>query len=214
MVKKKISETEDNKERNGTETTENKNNTIDNPADQQNQTEEAGEEVYEGRSSESDAVEGAVYDKKLHDDKQLLEKLAEMQDKYLRLSAEFDNYRKRTLKEKMEISKFAGEELLKDILPFIDDFERALKHLETTENCNGIKEGIDLIYYKLIEFLKNYGVKEIESLNCPFDVDLHDAVAKTPVNEEDKKGRVVEVVLKGYYLKDKVIRHSKVVIGE
>jgi molecular chaperone GrpE len=214
MVKKKNSETEDIKERQGTETTENKNNTINNQMNQQSHAEAYGEDLSEERPSESETDDGPVSDKKLYDDKQLLEKLAEMQDKYLRLSAEFDNYRKRTLKEKMEISKFAGEELLKEILPFMDDFERALKHLETTENCNGIKEGIDLIYYKLIEFLKHHGVKEIESLNSPFDVDLHDAVAKIPVDEDDKKGRVIEVMLKGYYLKDKVLRHSKVVIGE
>ena len=155
-----------------------------------------------------------VSDKKIHEEKVLLEKLAEMQDKYLRLSAEFDNYRKRTLKEKMDISKYAGEELLKDILPVMDDFERALKHMESSANCEGIKEGIDLIYVKLSDFLKRNGVREIESLNSTFNVDLHDAAAKIPVAEEDKKGKIVEVLLKGYYLKDKVLRHSKVVIGE
>ena len=137
-----------------------------------------------------------------------------MQDKYLRLSAEFDNYRKRTLKEKMDISKYAGEDLLKDILPVMDDFERALRHIETSGNTEGIKEGMDLIYLKLSDFLKRNGVKEIESLNGDFNVDLHDATAKIQVSEEDKKGKIVEVLLKGYYLKDKVLRHSKVVIGE
>jgi molecular chaperone GrpE len=135
-------------------------------------------------------------------------------DRYLRLSAEFDNYRKRTLKEKMDISKYAGEDILKDILPFMDDFERAVKHMETATDCNAMKQGIDLIYNKLSDFLKQNGVKEIESLNCSFSVDLHDAVAKIQVDEEEKKGKIVEVVSKGYYLKDKVIRHSKVVIGE
>jgi molecular chaperone GrpE len=96
----------------------------------------------------------------------------------------------------------------------MDDFERALKHMETSGNCEGMKEGIDLIYVKLSDFLKLNGVKEIESLNSNFNVDLHDAAAKISVADEDKKGKIVEVLLKGYYLKDKVLRHSKVVIGE
>jgi molecular chaperone GrpE len=172
-----------------------------------------GEELEE-TPSETETGKEPESDKKIHEEKILLEKLAEMQDKYLRLSAEFDNYRKRTLKEKMEMSKYAGEELLKDILPVMDDFERALKHMETSGNCEGIKEGIDLIYVKLSDFLKRNGVKEIESLNSNFNVDLHDAAAKIPVAEEDKKGKIVEVILKGYYLKDKVLRHSKVIIGD
>jgi molecular chaperone GrpE len=214
MVKKKLSETQDDKGINNTETTENKDIEKKTTADQENQVELAEEEKSEEKATESIADEEPVSDKKIPEEKQLIEKLAEMQDKYLRLSAEFDNFRKRTLKEKMEMSKYAGEELLKEILPFMDDFERALKHLETSENCIGIKEGIDLIYVKLSEFLKLNGVKEIESLNSGFNLDLHDAVAKVHVDEEEKKGKVVEVVLKGYYLKDKVLRHSKVVIGE
>ena len=137
-----------------------------------------------------------------------------MQDKYIRLSAEFDNYRKRTLREKMELSKYAGENLLLKIIPLMDDFDRALKHMETATDCAAMKNGIDLIYDKFSEFLKQNGIKEIESLNSDFNVDLHEAVAKVPVEEEDKKGKVVEVVQKGYYLQDKVIRFSKVVVGE
>jgi molecular chaperone GrpE len=214
MVKKKLSETEDNKGKIDTEGTEYKDNKDESQVDQENLAELAEEEGSEEKLSETEAAEEAVSDKKIPEEAQLLEKLAEMQDKYLRLSAEFDNYRKRTLKEKMEMSKYAGEDLLKDILPLMDDFERALKHLESSENCTAIKEGIDLIYVKLSEFLKQHDVKEIESLNKNFDVDRHDAVAKVPVEEEDKKGKVVEVVSKGYYLKDKILRHSKVVIGE
>lgn len=141
------------------------------------------------------------------------EKLAEMQDKYLRLSAEFDNYRRRTLREKMELSKYAGETVLMNILPLLDDFERALSHMDTGTDCTAMKEGIDLIYAKLLEFLKQNGVKEIESLNCDFNVDLHHAVAKKEVDKKEK-GKVVEVVQKGYYLQDRVLRHSKVVVGE
>ena len=142
------------------------------------------------------------------------EKLAEMQDRYLRLSAEFDNYRKRTLREKMELTKHAGENILISIIPVLDDFERAMKLMETATDCVAMKSGIDLIYSKFGDFLTQHGLKEIESLNKEFNVDLHDAVSKVPVQDESMKGKVVEVVLKGYWLHDKVMRHSKVVVGE
>lgn len=214
MVKKKIFGTDAGKEINGTETAVNKDNTINESEKNENVEELAVNTVAEDITPESETGKEPVSDKKIYEEKVLLEKLAEMQDKYLRLSAEFDNYRKRTLKEKMEISKYAGEDLIKEILPVMDDFERALKHLETSGNSEAIKEGIDLIYGKLSDFLKRNGVKEMESLNSDFSVDLHDAAANIPVDEEDKKGKIVEVVLKGYYLKDKVLRHAKVVIGE
>jgi molecular chaperone GrpE len=137
-----------------------------------------------------------------------------MQDKYIRLSAEFDNYRKRTLREKIELSRYATEDLLSKIIPLMDDFDRALAHMETATDCAAMKDGIDLIYNKFSEFLKQNGIREIESMNISFNVDLHDAVAKVPVQEEEKKGKVVDVVQKGYYLQDKVLRHSKVVVGE
>jgi molecular chaperone GrpE len=159
-------------------------------------------------------IETAPPDKVVPEEKSPEEKLAEMQDKYLRLSAEFDNYRKRTLREKIELSKYAGENILLNILPLMDDFERAISHMTAGSDFTSMKEGIDLIYGKFVEFLKQNGVREVESLNCAFDVDLHDAVAKTPVVEDEKKGKIVDVVQKGYYLLDKVIRHSKVVVGE
>ena len=171
-------------------------------------------EKKEDAASGSDKAADAGSDKIIQREKELLEKLAEMQDKYLRLSAEFDNYRRRTLKEKIEITKFAAEDLLLQVLPVMDDFERALRHMEGSENCSGMKEGIDLIYNKFSEFLKQQGIQEIESLKCDFNVDLHDAVTKIKVDDENMRGKIVEVILKGYYLKDKVIRHSKVVIGE
>jgi molecular chaperone GrpE len=214
MVKKKIFGTDAGKGKNEIEITEHKDNTTNNSENNDSIEELSQGEDLEETPSETETGKEPASDKKIHEEKVLLEKLAEMQDKYLRLSAEFDNYRKRTLKEKMEISKYAGEELLKDILPVMDDFERALKHMETSGNCEGMKEGIDLIYVKLSDFLKRNGVKEIESLNSNFNVDLHDAAAKISVADEDKKGKIVEVILKGYYLKDKVLRHSKVVIGE
>jgi molecular chaperone GrpE len=162
---------------------------------------------------ESTNVDGSV-DKVIPEVRVIQEKLAEMQDKYIRLSAEFDNYRRRTLREKMELSKYAGENLLLKIIPLMDDFERALKHMETSTDCTAMKDGIDLIYVKFSEFLKQNGIREIESLHSNFNVDLHEAVAKVPVQDEDNKGKVMDVLEKGYFLQDKVLRFSKVVVGE
>lgn len=214
MVKKKLSETEDNMEQNKAETAENKDNRDKTAKDKENQQEQTQEGKTGENDPESEAADTNHTDKKIPDENIFEEKLAEMQDRYLRLSAEFDNYRKRTLKEKMDISKYAGEDILKNILPFMDDFERASKHMETTIDATAIKQGIDIIYNKLSDFLKQNGVKEIESMNCSFDVDLHDAVAKIQVNDDDKKGKIVEVLSKGYFLKDKILRHSQVVVGE
>jgi molecular chaperone GrpE len=141
-------------------------------------------------------IEDSSPDKVVAEVKTAEEKLAEMQDKYIRLSAEFDNYRKRTLREKIDLSKYASENLILQILPFMDDFERAISHMQNPNDCSAVKEGIDLIYSKFTEFLKQNHIKEIDSLNCPFNTDLHHAVSKIPVQEDDKKGVVVEVVQK------------------
>lgn len=142
------------------------------------------------------------------------EKVNELQDKYLRLSAEFDNYRKRTMKEKSEMIKTASEELLKKIIPVVDDFERGLSVLDTAKDLDAVKQGMNLIYSRFNEFLSQNGIREIESLNREFTTDLHEAVTKIPAPEENLKGKVVEVIEKGYYLHDKVIRYPKVVVGE
>jgi molecular chaperone GrpE len=142
------------------------------------------------------------------------DKVNELQDKYLRLSAEFDNYRKRTLKEKSEMIKTASEELLKKIIPVVDDFERGLSVLNTAKDLDAVKQGMNLIYSRFSEFLLQNGIREIESLNQEFTTDLHEAVTKIPAPEESLKGKVVEVIEKGYYLHDKVIRYPKVVVGE
>lgn len=175
------------------------------------------EEIQTGivaESKESGDEESTQADKVVPPEPSAEEKLAEMQDKYLRVSAEFDNYRRRTLREKIELTKYASENILLGLLPLMDDLERAISHIPATPENASIKEGVDLIYGKFFEFLKQNGVKEIESLNCPFNVELHDAVAQIPVTEPDKKGKIVDVVQKGYYLQGKVIRHSKVVVGE
>ena len=209
-----MSETEDNKRNKHTESADNKDHNHITSQDQKEEVENSSDTESVKPDAGAEALRENDSDKVVTEENKFEEKLAEMQDKYLRLSAEFDNYRKRTLREKMDISRYAGEDLLLKILPIMDDFERALKHLETSSECVPLKEGIDLIYGKFTDFLKQQGVKEIESVKSSFNVDLHEAVAKVQVDEEDKKGKIVDVVLKGYYLQDKVIRHSKVVIGE
>jgi molecular chaperone GrpE len=140
--------------------------------------------------------------------------IKELQDKYIRLMAEFDNFRKRSLKERMELMKSAGEDIIVNILPVMDDFERGLAAMEKSTDIEAVKQGILLIYNKLKDFLLQRGVKEIEALKQEFNVDVHEALAKSPVSEEDQKGKVVDVLQKGYYLNDKVIRYAKVVVGE
>ena len=141
-------------------------------------------------------------------------KLAEFQDKYLRLSAEFDNYRKRTLKERIDMIKTAGESIILKIIPVLDDFERAIDFINQKGNDDPGQNGVVLIYNKLRDILMQQGLKEIEALNKEFDTDIHEAVTKIPAPEENLKGKVVDVIEKGYFLYDKVIRYAKVVVGE
>lgn len=145
---------------------------------------------------------------------ELGQKLVEMNDKYLRLSAEFDNYRKRTLKEKMELTKSAGEQLLQNILPVVDNFERALKSMNMAKDIAALKEGVDLIYANFKNFLTQNGVKEIETENADFNTDIHEAVTTIPAPSPELKGKVLDCIEKGYYLNDKVMRFAKVVVGE
>ena len=146
--------------------------------------------------------------------KELQEKLDAANDKYLRLSAEFDNYRKRTLKEKMELTKSAGEQILEKILPVMDNFERALQSMETATDVPALREGVQLIYTTFKDFLTQHGVKEIECIHTEFNPDLQEAVTKIPAPAEELKGKVVDCIQKGYMLHDKVIRFPKVVVGE
>jgi molecular chaperone GrpE len=156
--------------------------------------------------------------KKKSKDKELIaeleNKLKESDDKYIRLSAEFDNYRKRTLKERMELTKWAGESVILNILPVIDDFDRAIQSMADEHNENAIKDGIELIYNKFHDFLKQNGISEIDAKGKEFDTDIHEAITKIPAPEDGLKGKVVDVVQKGYSLNEKVIRFAKVVIGE
>lgn len=140
--------------------------------------------------------------------------IEDQKDKYLRLSAEFDNYRKRTLKEKAELILNGGEKSISSILPVIDDFERAIKMMETATDVNAVKEGVELIYNKFLATLAQNGVKVIETIDKTLDTDYHEAIAVVPAPTEEQKGKILDCVQTGYILNDKVIRHAKVVVGE
>lgn len=144
-----------------------------------------------------------------------LEKQLEKEKKeYLFLMAEFDNFRKRTLKEKSDIIKNAGENVLKGLLPIMDDFERGIKAAENTPEADSVKEGINLIYNKLKKYLNQNGVKEMDPADDTFDTEKHEAISVVPVPDEDKKGKILDTVEKGYTINDKVLRHAKVVVGQ
>lgn len=189
-------------------------------SDTNSEAAEAADEIDDnGSASESEKAESsddasADEDAGGKREQDLEAKMAELQDRYLRLTAEYDNYRKRTLKEKLDLMNTSREELFLQILPVVDDFERAMNSVETAQDMNAVKEGMKLIYGKFKNFLNQQGIKEIDAKNKPFDTDLHEAVTKIPVQEKKKKGKVVDVIEKGYLLKEKVIRFSKVVIGE
>lgn len=142
------------------------------------------------------------------------EQIEEQKDKYLRLSAEFDNYRKRTMKEKAELILNGSEKSISSILPVVDDFERALKNIETATDVVAVKEGVELIYHKFIAVLGQNGVKVIETKEKPLDTDYHEAIAVIPAPDEALKSKIMDCVQTGYTLNDKVIRHAKVVVGE
>lgn len=182
----------------------------------------AGETVSDCLSSEDLSDETASADEQSKQDtpqpentEEILKKqVAELQDKYIRLAAEYDNYRRRTAKERLDLLRSAGEDILMNILPVVDNFERAMAAASTSTDVDAVKLGIELIYNKFTEFLKQKGVTEIESVGKDFNVDLHEAITKIPAPVPDLKGKVVDVVEKGYYLNEKIIRYAKVVVGE
>ncbi|MEG1586565.1 MAG: nucleotide exchange factor GrpE [Bacteroidales bacterium] len=145
---------------------------------------------------------------------ELQKKYDEMHNDYLRLMADFDNYRKRTLREKAELLKNGGEDAFKKLLPVVDDFERALAALESSEDINAVKEGVDLIYNKFKNYLEANGVKEIPATGEDFDTEIHEAITTFPAPTPEQKGKVIDCMTKGYKLNDKVIRFAKVVVGE
>lgn len=142
------------------------------------------------------------------------ESLEKEKKEYMFLLAEFDNFRKRTLKEKAELIKNAGENAMKELLPVVDDFERAMQAAEESSDIDSIKEGIILIYNKFMKYLEKNGVTPINSTDADFNTEFHEAVTTFPTDDESKKGKVIDTVQKGYMMHDKVLRHSKVVVGQ
>jgi molecular chaperone GrpE len=140
--------------------------------------------------------------------------LSELKDKYLRLAAEFENYKRRTTKERADLFKTANQELMVALLPVLDDFDRARHHTKDTEDANAVRESIDIISSKLQKTLNQKGLAPMEAKGGAFDPDLHEAITQIPAPTEDLKGKIVDEVEKGYYLGDKVIRHAKVVLGQ
>lgn len=153
-------------------------------------------------------------DKKAEEAEDYKKKYEELNEAHLRLRAEFDNYRKRTLREKADLIKNGGETALKNLLPVVDDFERAMQNISKTEDVAAVKEGLDLIYSKFMTYLSQQGVKPIEAIGKPFDTELFEAIATIPAPEADMKGKVIDCVQTGYALFEKVLRHAKVVVGE
>lgn len=151
---------------------------------------------------------------KLYTEEELQLKVNELNDKYLRLYSEFDNFRKRTLKEKIELSRNASEDIMIDLLPVIDDFDRALQSMDTTEQVDAVKAGVQLISSKMRTILKSRGLQEMQTIGNEFNTDFHEAITSIPAPSEDLKNKVIDEIQKGYLLNDKVIRFAKVVTGQ
>lgn len=166
-------------------------------------------EVEEGEVSNEEPSE-----EPLDEVEQLKLQLEESKKEYMFLMAEFDNFRKRTIKEKADIIRNATEKAMKELLPVVDDFERGLAAMSETTDAEAVKEGMDLIYNKFVKYLEQNGVKAIESTGADFDTELHEAIAMIPAADESQKGKVIDTVMKGYTINDKVIRHSKVAVAQ
>ncbi|MCF8258621.1 MAG: nucleotide exchange factor GrpE [Flavobacteriales bacterium] len=144
---------------------------------------------------------------------ELQSKFDELNDKYLRLYSDFDNFRRRNAKERIDLLKSGGEDIFKLLLPILDDFERAMKNMHTANDVPSVKEGVDLIYHKMIKELGNKGLKTMETVGQPFDPDFHEALTQIPAPSANLKNKVIDEMEKGYFLNDKVIRFAKVVVG-
>lgn len=166
----------------------------------------------ENQEAEEVVAQGA--DALVEENARLKEEVEKEKKEYMFLMAEFDNFRKRTLKEKSELIKNAAEGVFKGLLPIVDDFERAIKASENSDDVAGLKEGMDLIYKKLKKFMEQNGVKEMDPEDREFDADRHEAISAVPVADESQKGKILDTVEKGYTINDKVLRHAKVVVGQ
>lgn len=172
-------------------------------ADDENET---AEQIENDEMAQIDALAKQLAEEKLKVEKEKKE--------YLFLMAEFDNFRKRTVKEKSDIIKNAAEAVMKGLLPIVDDFERGLDAVKSSSDAEAVKEGMELIYQKLVKFMAQNGVKPIESTGQTFDPDLHEAIAMVPVDDPEQKGKVIDTPTKGYTINDKVLRHAKVAVGQ
>lgn len=173
---------------------------------QQNNTEQTTENQQSTKEQEAKTADDEIA--------ALKQQIAQLNDKYLRLSAEYDNFRKRTIKEKAEIKTYATTDVITGLLPVIDDFERAIAHINEAADVDALRQGVELIFKKFNEFLTKSGVTPIPATGEVFDTDLHEAITKMPAPEPDMKGKVLDCVEKGYRLGDKVIRFAKVVVCE
>lgn len=173
------------------------------------------EEIVENEVANQDQlVEEQSINEELSDINEWETKYNQLNDSHLRLMAEFDNYRKRTLREKSDLIKSAGESVLVNLLPLADDFERGLKVAQEGSDVDAVRQGMELIYSKLVAFLQQNGVKPIETENSTFDTEFHEAITTIPAPDVDLKGKIIDCVQKGYTLNEKVIRFAKVVVGE
>lgn len=175
----------------------------------QTETQDTIEAVDSSATEEKDAVQEEANSIEL-----LEAQVAELKDKYLRQVAEFDNYRKRTLKEKTELILNGGEKVMTALLPVMDDFERALESFNKSSDVDALREGVTLIFEKLVKTLEGQGLKAIEAVGQDFNTDFHEAIAMIPATNDDEKGKVIDCVQTGYMLNEKVIRHAKVAIGQ
>jgi molecular chaperone GrpE len=188
-----------------------KNNTKEDPTVENNNEVKAEERAENVESVENAAEEETVPEPSAEE--KLQQENAALNDKYLRLFAEFDNFKRRTQKERTELLQTAGKDVIISLLPVLDDFDRANKAIESATDINPIREGISLVHNKLKNLLAQKGLKEMESINTPFDTDNHEAITKIPAPNDDLKGKVIDELEKGYTLNDKVIRFAKVVVG-
>lgn len=193
--------------------TKNSNTTAEKPADSNNPIAEELESVNEARLHAGKVKDQETNTDGTEEQDALKTALEEANQKYLRLYAEFDNYKKRTSRERVELLQTAGKDVIGDLLPVLDDLDRALKAMEENEVSEATKEGVTLVANKLKNTLQQKGLKEMQSINEAFDADFHEAITKIPAPSDDMKGKVVDEVLKGYLLNEKVLRYAKVVVG-
>lgn len=182
----------------------------DNLADNEENTDK-GKKSFFSKKKDKDKMKIQDLEKEIE---QLKAEKAELNDRFLRLFSEFDNYKKRVSKEKLDLISTASEKVLVSLLPVIDDFERAIAANEKVDDVDSIKEGFNLIYNKLVQMMKRFDVEEIQAKGEEFNTDFHEAVTHFPAQKEEDKGKVIDVTEKGYKLKDKVIRYAKVVVGQ